>query len=160
MACSGANRAWSFAPSLSPADLRRGRNQANLDLAEVRRNLAVVQYEQAVQAAFRDVADALSARRWLAEQVQVQREALAVQRERARLSRLAGDNGATSFLDVLDAERSLISAAQQLVQTRRALLASQVALYPRTGRWRTSAADAPLLASPTLPASAAAPTAH
>ena len=126
----------------------------------MRRNLAVVQYEQAVQAAFRDVADALSARRWLAEQVQVQREALAVQRERARLSRLAYDNGATSFLDVLDAERSLISAAQQLVQTRRALLASQVALYRALGGGAQALPDAPLLASPTLPASAAAPTAH
>lgn len=156
----GANRAWSFAPSLSLPIFDGGRNQANLDLAEVRRNLAVVQYEQAVQAAFRDVADALSARRWLAEQVQVQREALAVQRERARLSRLAYDNGATSFLDVLDAERSLISAAQQLVQTRRALLASQVALYRALGGGAQALPDAPLLASPTLPASAAAPTAH
>jgi len=78
----------------------------------------------------------------------------------ARLSRLAYDNGATSFLDVLDAERSLISAAQQLVQTRRALLARQVALYRALGGGAQALPDAPLLASPTLPASAAAPTAH
>lgn len=156
----GANRAWSFAPSLSLPIFDGGRNQANLDLAEVRRNLAVAQYEQAVQTAFREVADALSARRWLAKQVQVQGEALTVQQERARLSRLAYDNGATSFLDVLDAERSLISAAQQLVQTRRALLASQVALYRALGGGAQALPDAPLLASPTVPASAAAPTAH
>lgn len=156
----GANRAWSFAPSLSLPIFDGGRNQANLDLAEVRRNLAVVQYEQAVQAAFREVADALSARRWLAEQVRVQGEALAVQQERARLSRLAYDNGATSFLDVLDAERSLISAAQQLVQTRRALLASQVALYRALGGGAQALPEPSLPTSPTLPASGAAPIAH
>ncbi|MFT4268172.1 MAG: efflux transporter outer membrane subunit [Xenophilus sp.] len=142
----GAGRAWNFAPSLSLPLFDAGRNRANLDLAEVRRNLAVVQYEQAVQAAFREVADALSARRWLAEQVRVSADALAVQRERARLSRLAYDHGASSFLDVLDAERSLISAAQQLAQTRRALRASQVALYRALGGGAPAPAE-PLSAS-------------
>lgn len=156
----GANRAWSFAPSLSLPIFDGGRNQAGLDLAEVRRNLAVVRYEQAVQAAFRDVADALSARRWLAEQVRIQGDALAVQQERARLSRLAYDSGATSFLDVLDAERSLIFATQQWVQTRRALLASQVAMYRALGGGAHALPGTPLLAFPSLPAPGAAPTAH
>ena len=129
----GAGRSWSFAPRLVLPLFDGGRNQANLDLAQVRTQQAVVQYEQAVQVAFREVADALSARRWLAEQLQVQQQALAVQQERARLSRLSHDQGASSFLDVLDAERSLIAATQQLTQTQRALLSSQVALYRALG---------------------------
>jgi multidrug efflux system outer membrane protein len=141
----GNARSWSFAPRLTLPIFDAGRNQANLDLAEVRRELAVVQYEQAVQTAFREVADALSARRWLGEQLQVQRAALAVQQDRARLSHLAYDHGASSFLDVLDAERSLISAAQQLAQTRRALLASQVALYRALGGGAQHLPDAPTL---------------
>lgn len=141
----GSGRAWSFAPSLSLPLFDAGRNQSNLDLAQVRRELAVVQYEQAVQSAFREVADALAARRWQAEQLQVHSEALEVQRERARLSRLAYDNGASAFLDVLDAERTLISAHQQLAQTRRALLASQVALYRALGGGSQQLPDTPLL---------------
>ena len=141
----GASRSWSFAPSLTLPIFDAGRNQANLDLAEVRRNMAVVQYEQAVQAAFREVADALSSRRWLAEQVQVQEQAVTVQRERARLSRLSYDHGASSFLDVLDAERTLISATQQLAQTRGALQSSQVALYRALGGGSQSLPEAPLL---------------
>lgn len=147
----GANRAWSFAPSLSLPIFDAGRNRANLDLAEVRKNLAVVQYEQTVQNAFRDVADALSAQHWLLQQVDVQQRALASQRERARLSRLSYDNGASSFLEVLDAERNLISAEQQLVQTRRALLSSRVALYAALGGGSQHVGDAPLLPSPPLP---------
>ncbi len=148
----GASRAWSFAPSLSLPIFDGGRNRANLDLAEVRKNLAVVQYEQTVQNAFRDVADALSAQHWLQQQVGVQERALAAQRERARLSRLSYDHGASSFLDVLDAERNLISAGQQLVQTRRALLSSRVALYAALGGGSQHVGDAPLLPSPSVPA--------
>ena len=110
-----------------------GRNRASLDLAEVRKEIAVVRYEQAVENAFRDVADALSAQHWLLQQVDVQQRALVAQRERARLSRLSYDNGASSFLDVLDAERYLIAAEQQMVQTRRALLSSRVALFSALG---------------------------
>lgn len=152
----GANRAWSFAPSLSLPIFDGGRNRANLDLAEVRKHLAVVQYEQTVQNAFRDVADALSAQHWLQQQVGVQERALAAQRERARLSRLSYDNGASSFLDVLDAERNLISAGQQLVQTRRALLSSRVALYTALGGGSQHVGDAPLLPSPSVPSTSTA----
>jgi multidrug efflux system outer membrane protein len=153
----GANRAWSFAPSLSLPIFDGGRNRANLDLAEVRKNLAVVQYEQTVQNAFRDVADALSAQHWLQRQLEVQQRALTSQRERARLSRLSYDNGASSFLDVLDAERNLISAEQQLVQTRRALLSSRVALYAALGGGSQHVGDAPLLSSPSVPSASSPP---
>lgn len=147
----GANRAWNFAPSLALPIFDGGRNRANLDLAEVRKNLAVVQYEQTVQNAFRDVADALSAGHWLQQQVKVQQRALDVQHERARLSRLSYDSGASSFLDVLDAERSLIFAEQQLVQTRGALLSSRVALYAALGAGSQRVDDAPLLPTPSVP---------
>ena len=65
------SRAWNFMPSLSLPIFDAGRNRANLDLAEVRRDLAVTNYEKTVQAAFRDVSDALSARHWLTEQVRI-----------------------------------------------------------------------------------------
>lgn len=125
--------AWRFSPSLSLPIFDAGRNRAALDLAEVRRDLAVANYEKTVQQAFREVADALAARRWLDEQLRIQRAALAAQAERARLAKLRYDNGAARYLEVLDAQRDLLAAEQQLVQTRRALLSSRVGLYAALG---------------------------
>ena len=129
----GASRAWTFAPSISLPIFDGGSRRSSLDLAEVRRDVAVADYEKTVQAAFRDVADALSARQWLAEQVRIAQEALAAQTERARLAKLRYDNGAAAFLEVLDAQRDLLAAEQSLVQTRRALLSARVGLYAALG---------------------------
>ena len=79
------------------------------------------------------MADALAARRWLGEQLQTARTALDAQAERARLAQLRYDNGSAAYLEVLDAQRDLLAAEQQLVQARRALLSSQVALYAALG---------------------------
>ncbi|MCW5577260.1 MAG: efflux transporter outer membrane subunit, partial [Dokdonella sp.] len=125
--------AWLFQPSISLPLFTAGRLKNNLNLAEVRRDAAVAQYEKAIQGAFRDVSDALAAQQGLAQQVQVLAAMRATQAERARLSRLRYDNGATRFFEVLDAERDLLATEQQLTQMRRALLASRVALYAALG---------------------------
>lgn len=126
-------RVWSFTPSISLPIFNAGRLRSNLDVAQARRNLAVSNYEFTVQAAFRDVADALSAQHWLGEQVNIQREALRTQRERARLAQLRYDNGAATYLEVLDAQRDLLSAEQALVQIQRALHSSRVGLFAAVG---------------------------
>ncbi len=125
--------AWNFAPRLVLPIFDAGRIRANMDLAEVRRDVAVANYEKSVQGAFREVADALSNRRWLALQVDIGKTTLAAQSERARLAKLRYDNGAAPYLEVLDAQRDLLTVEQQLVQTRRALLSSQVSLYAALG---------------------------
>ncbi|MBW0451190.1 efflux transporter outer membrane subunit [Paraburkholderia phenoliruptrix] len=125
--------AWIFMPNLSLPIFDANRNRSNLELAKAREGEAVAQYEKTIQEAFRDVANALSAREWLAAQVQTETDTLAAQTERARLARLRYDNGATPFLEVLDAQRDLLNARQQLIQTRRALLSSRVALYAALG---------------------------
>ncbi len=125
--------AWIFSPSISLPIFDGGRRKNNLSLAETRRDLNVTNYEKTVQAAFRDVADALSARHWLALQVSIAQTALATQTERARLSQLRYDNGASAYLEVLDAQRDLLDAEQRLVQMRRALLTSHVSLYAALG---------------------------
>jgi multidrug efflux system outer membrane protein len=127
------SQAWRFLPSLTLPIFDAGRNRAALDLAEVRRDLAVVNYEQTVQAAFREVSDALSARRWLSEQVRLAEATLAAQAERARLVKLRYDNGSAPYFEVLDAQRDLLTAEQQSVQTRRAWLSSRVSLYAALG---------------------------
>lgn len=127
------SRAWTFLPRIDLPIFDGGRRQANLDLSEVRRDLAVTGYEQTIQTAFREVADALSARTWRARQLEVQRTAQQAQAERARLAQLRYDSGSATYLEVLDAQRDLLDSEQQLVQVRRALLSSQVSLYTALG---------------------------
>ena len=148
--------AWQFMPSLSLPIFDGGRNSANLDLAQVRRNLAVSDYEKTIQSAFREVSDALAARRWLGEQLGADQATLAAQAERARLAQLRYDNGSAPYFEVLDAQRELLTAQQQLVQTRRALLASRVNLYAALGGGSDEFAALPALATT---AATAAPSA-
>lgn len=124
---------WRFAPSVTLPIFDGGRNRANLDVSEARRNLAVADYERTIQAAFREVADALAERRWLTLQVAAQQATLAAQIERTRLAGLRYQNGAVPYLEVLDAERDRYVTEQALVQLRRALLASSVNLYAALG---------------------------
>lgn len=130
---SASGRVWSFGPSISMPLFDGGRNTSNLDLAIARQSIAVAQYERTVQVAFREVADALAGRRWLVEQVSLQREVLALQTERSRLAELRYRRGAAPYLEVLDAQRDLFTAAQALVQARRQLLSAGVGLYAALG---------------------------
>ena len=70
---------------------------------------------------------------WLDYQVDIAAVTLEVQTERARLSTLRYDNGSASFLEVLDAQRDLLVAQQQLVQLQRALATGNVSLYAALG---------------------------
>ena len=75
------------------------------------------------------MADALVDQRYLSQQLQIQNQGLAAFRETARLAQLRYDNGAVGYLDVLDAQRSLLSAEQQSIETQSALMQSYISLY-------------------------------
>jgi outer membrane protein, multidrug efflux system len=131
---------WTLAPQLILPLLDAGRNQAGLESAQAMRDIAVAQYEKAIQTAFREVADALASRTTLARQLQAQQSLLAAEADRSRLTKLRLDNGAASQLDWLDAQRSLFAAQQALVQTRLAYLQNQIALYKTLGGGAASSA--------------------
>jgi outer membrane protein, multidrug efflux system len=117
-----------------------GRNQAGLEVAQVNREIAVAQYEKAVQTAFREVADALAGRATLGEQLRAQRAQAAAEQARSRLAELRYRNGAASYLDVLDARRSLFAAQQAVVQLGSAQAQNLVTLYRVLGGgWRDPA---------------------
>lgn len=126
---------WGFtlAPQLLLPLLDAGRNQANLAAAQATRDIAVAQYEKAIQLAFREVADALAGRDTLARQRQATQAQLEAEAARARLTKLRFDNGAASQLDWLDAQRSLFAAQQALVQIQLAYLQNQVSLFKALG---------------------------
>ncbi len=125
--------AWTFTPQILLPIFDAGRNIANLDLAEVRKNIAIAQYEKTIQVAFREVADALIARGLFNEQVKAQADVLNAETERLKLSKARYDSGIASSLDVLDSERQHFSAQQALVQARLDRLLNTVDLYRSLG---------------------------
>lgn len=131
--------AWSFAPQILLPIFDAGRNQANLDVAQVGRDIAVAQYEKAVQSAFREVADALAGRATLGEQLRAQQAQAKAEETRTRLADLRYRNGAASYLDVLDAQRSLFTAQQSVVQVQAAERQNRVTLYKVLGGGWTGA---------------------
>ena len=124
---------WSFGPQLLLPIFDAGRNRGNLNLAQVRTDLAVADYEKTIQVAFREVADALVARGALEEQVVAQQAFLDATADRLRLAGLRYDNGVASSLDVLDAQRELFNARQALVQVRLQRLTNAIDLYRALG---------------------------
>jgi multidrug efflux system outer membrane protein len=126
-------RTWAFLPTITVPIFNAGRLRSNLELARVRRDIAVAGYEATIQGAFRDVADALSAQQSLTEQVDIQRRALTALTERARLAQLRYDSGAATYLEVLDAQRDLLVTQQTLVQTQRAVQSTRVSLFAALG---------------------------
>lgn len=131
---------WGFtaAPQLLQPIFDAGRNRAGLAAATAARDIAVAQYERAIQVAFREVSDALAGRATFGEQLRAQGQVAEAESVRYRLSELRYRNGVASSLDLLDAQRSLFTAQQALVQTRLQQLQSQVLLYRALGGGWTS----------------------
>lgn len=124
---------WSFGPSISLPIFDWGAREANLDLARALEVEEVANYDRTVQTAFREVSDALAGRRYLAEQVATLERAVVAQERIARIARLRYREGVADYLEVLDAERNLFTAQQQLLATRRAALQNQATLFVALG---------------------------
>ncbi|WP_232351695.1 efflux transporter outer membrane subunit [Inhella proteolytica] len=125
--------AWSFSGQLLQPLFDAGRNRANLAASQAARDAAVAQYDKAVQQAFREVADALVARSTLTEQLRAQEAQAAAEAERLRLVELRFANGASSQLELLDAQRASFAAQQAALQVRLASLQAGVGLFRALG---------------------------
>ena len=129
----GPARTWHYAVPVTQTIFAGGALIGQLKAAEAVQKEALFQYQAAIQKAFADVEDALIDQRRTREQL----EALALQvedlREYARIARLRYDNGYVSYLDVLDAERSLFAAELSYTQTQAALFQALINLYKAMG---------------------------
>jgi multidrug efflux system outer membrane protein len=110
-----------------------GRNQANLDAARAGRDIAVAQYEKAIQVGFREVSDALVARDTYNEQMHAQNAQLAAEQTRLQLTELRYTHGASNALELLDAKRSLFATQQAVVLVQAQQVQSLVNLYKVLG---------------------------
>ncbi len=109
------------------------RTWSALKVTKVDREIAVAQYEKAIQSAFREVADALAQRGTLGDQLAAQQSLVEASAKTYKLSNERYEKGIDIYLNVLDAQRSLYSAQQGLIAIRLARLANQVKLYAVLG---------------------------
>ncbi len=144
----GGAGAWSFVPRIALPIFDGGRNQAALQVAEAGRRIALAEYERTIQGAFREVADTLAARGTLGQQLEAQQSFVDAAADSQRLSDIRFREGAESYLAVLDAQRSLYAAEQDLISLRLSRLSNQVTLYKVLGGgWHGPAVDAPAVAT-------------
>src|SRR5690606_35292979 len=127
------NQTWSFGPQIVMPLFTGGKLKGNLKVAQAREHIAVANYERTVQEAFREVADALAGRKYLAEQVAAQVRGLEAQRQISELAATRYNEGVVGYLEVLDAERNLFNAEQALLQFRRAEAENLIRLYLALG---------------------------
>jgi multidrug efflux system outer membrane protein len=120
---------WTFAPQAILPLFDFGRTRAGVEGARAQRDIAVAQYEKSIQTAFREVADALAGQATYSEQLRAQQAVAAAETDRFNLSDLRYRNGTASYLDLLDAQRSLFIAQQQAIQANLLRLQNQVTLY-------------------------------
>ncbi|WDG77858.1 efflux transporter outer membrane subunit [Pseudomonas chlororaphis] len=125
--------AWTFAPSISLPLFDAGSNRATLDAAKVEREIQVQTYQQTVQSAFKEVADALAERSTLDERLEAQQALTDASRKSFELADALYRGGSQSYLEALDAQRSLYSAQQDLISLRLAEQSNRVTLYKVLG---------------------------
>jgi len=136
----GGSRSWSFVPTLSLPIFDAGRNRANLDLAEVRRDSAVAEYEGSIQTAFREVADALAARDTLQREESARRALAATSTEALKLARARYEGGVDDHLRYLDAQRSSFVNELAVIETATQRQIALVSLFRSLGGgWAGSA---------------------
>lgn len=129
----GAARAWSFVPQITAPIFTAGRLKSNVKSARAQQELALVQYEQTIQNAFREVSNALVEYRKVKE-IRTQQELLVTTlRDRSRLAHARYEGGVDTLLNALDADRELFGAELNLAQTRRNELLALVQLYRALG---------------------------
>lgn len=129
----GGAGAWSFGPAISLPIFDAGRNAANLRLTKADRDASLARYEQAIQAAFRDVADALADRAGAARQLEAQQALVAASADALRLSTARYERGAFDYLTTLNSQRQLYAVQQALIAVELARAQNTVTFYKAMG---------------------------
>jgi multidrug efflux system outer membrane protein len=137
---SGPAKIWSFGAAASMPIFTAGGIAGQVQQAEAVQQQALLQYRRAIQVAFQEVEDALVTLQKSRVELEVQVSQVATLTTYARLSRIRYDNGYTSYIEVLDAERNLFAAQVSQTQTQNTVYASLVNLYRAMGGgWVTEA---------------------
>lgn len=126
---------WIFSPSVTLPIFAAGRNRAQLNVAKIEKEIEIANYEQTIQRAFREVADALAIKQFIETEISAQEERVAAARGRYDLTQQRFDAGVEGFLTVLLAQQELFGAEQALIEARLERLTNLIALYAALGGW-------------------------
>jgi multidrug efflux system outer membrane protein len=129
----GPSRIWQFGPTVTLPIFNAGRNRANLQLTEARQQETLIRYEQTIQQAFREVEDALVTHRKAREALAQQEAAVRASREALGIAEFRYTSGLTAYLNVLDAQRTLLAAEVAESRTLLVQLVAVVQLYRALG---------------------------
>jgi multidrug efflux system outer membrane protein len=129
----GASGAWTFVPQITQPIFTAGRLKSNVKFAKAQQELALAQYQQTIQNAFREVSDALVQYQKVNEIRTHQEMLVTTLRDRSRLAHQRYEGGVDTLLNALDADRELFNAELDLAQTKRDELLSLVQLYKALG---------------------------
>lgn len=124
---------WSIGGSILAPLLNRQALNAQVDISQSQRNQALYRYEKVVRNAFAEVNDSLDAITRYREQLQELLAQQEVAQETLRIARNRYRNGYSSYLDELDAQRTLFSVQTSVVQAKNNLLLAQIDLYKALG---------------------------
>jgi len=130
---SAGSRTWSFVPSITAPIFHAGALKASLDASKLGKDIAVAQYEKAIQSAFAEVADALATRDHLQAQLTAQQALVEASQRSYTLADARYRAGLDGHLAVLDAQRSLYAAQQALIALRQQDASNRVTLYQVLG---------------------------
>jgi multidrug efflux system outer membrane protein len=129
----GGSGHWSFAPQINIPIFNGGRLKASLDYAQIQKDIGVAQYQKSIQTAFKEVADGLAANGTYDGQLKAQTALVLANQEYYDMAKQRYDEGVDSYLILLDSQRELFSARQQLLANRLQQLDAQVQLYKAIG---------------------------
>jgi len=130
---SGPARTWNYAAPVVAPIFTAGAISGTVRIAEGVRSEMLARYQQSIQQAFREVEDGLIDQAKSREQLSAQSKQVEALEAYARLARLRHDNGYTSYIEVLDAERSLFNAQLSYAQTQAVLMRALINLYRSMG---------------------------
>ncbi|MEI7429598.1 MAG: efflux transporter outer membrane subunit [Betaproteobacteria bacterium] len=130
---SGGSNTWQFGGALNVPIFTAGKIGSQVKVAEAQQQQALFAYQKTIQNAFREVNDALVDQEKTVVQLDAQRQQVESLQQYAETARLRYDNGYTSYIEVLDAERSLFSAQLQYTRTQQTRLQAMVNLYKAIG---------------------------
>ena len=124
---------WSFGPSISVPIFDAGRLDANYDVAKIEREQTLANYERSIQTAFREVSDVLATRATLGDQLAAQYRLQDNFEQTYQIADARFKAGISNYLDVLDAQRSLFSTQQGILDLELQKIISQIELYQVLG---------------------------
>ena len=124
---------WSFGPSLSVPIFDFGRIKTRVAISETDLQSALVSYEQTVKKAYKEVSDALARQASAQNRIAFAKEEVDAYKKTYSLATTRYDVGATSSLEVIDAQKNLLNATLTLISTQQTLLASQAELFKALG---------------------------